>query len=145
MEINITQTQGVFMIVLGVALIVVCAAVMLRKKRMIRNGAHAKAVVVRTEQRRRRGRQRAPNNPSPFLYHPVFRFSTPDGEREIEYGVGHNEPRFDDSEVVDIVYNPAKPQELYIPGDKTPMIATLIISIFGIALISLGVFGIVIY
>jgi len=143
MEINITQTQGIFMIALGVVLIVVCAAIMLRKKRMIRNGAHAKAVVVRTEQRRPPGRRRRPANASPFLFHPVFRFNTPDGEREIEYGVGHNKPKFDDGEAVDIVYNPTKPQELYIPSDKTPMIATLIISIFSIALISFGVFGIV--
>ncbi|MCL2574558.1 MAG: DUF3592 domain-containing protein [Defluviitaleaceae bacterium] len=139
--ISITLEQTFVALSVGIVFVAITTIIMLRKRFILNHGERVQAVVVESKRRSSRG-GRTSRSMASYVFHPVFKFNVGGQEVEIECGAGHTSPRYGDGDIVEIVYNKDKIQEIYIPSDKTPTIGAIIIIFFGILLTVLGVYGI---
>lgn len=98
---------GLIFLVAGVGLLVGCFFAITRTQRFLANARGAQAEVIALQQRLGTGQERS--------YYPVLRYQTQEGStQEVVSSVGSNPPRYKEGDSVDILYDPAEPDNVRI-------------------------------
>jgi len=89
---------------------------------IISNGVKTNASVLRTEKS---------SGGDSVSYYPVFLYTVDGKPFEVKYSTGNIRPKFQDGEIVQIIYHRQKPRKIWLPLDKIRIYFNVIFIVIG--------------
>jgi len=123
-------SYSLLLLLWGSVFAVVALRVLVSKRNIIKYGEYADAVVIETICKRMRRAN---------TYIPVLEYEV-DGCRRIVQYHGHAKPKYEDGEIVKIIYNRESVENVVIVGDSNVYIFSTIFGIAGLAMICGGLY-----
>jgi len=113
-------------VIIGIIFIVGSICMLLRNNKLSETGEHTTATVIRTE-KRAMGSGSYTNT-----YIPILEYTANGVKYTINHPRGNAQPKYQDGETFDIIYDKHNPKKMLIVGDKTHIVVLSILIPIGV-------------
>ena len=120
-QILILIAGGFFSVVVGIS-------TLLFKMTLIRSGGRTTATVVRTERRKMR---------NGWTHIPILRYMVNGREYIAEYH-GSINPKYEDGEILEVMYHKNNPNKMIVEGDKLQYVGSILFMLIGLVMFGIG-------
>jgi len=129
-------SQNILLSFSGGVMIAIVAYMLQSKISVVKNGEYVDAVVVETiwEQ------VRIPKMGKADTFIPILRYEVNGQVHTVQYHIGNADPKYEDGEIVKIMYNRENVEKIVIVGDNTVYIFSVIFGIAGLAMFVGGLY-----
>ena len=117
---------------IGIAFIFLPVYILAKRRKIVENGEHTEAIVVRLEHRRSR---------SGGTYSPVFAYEVDGISYEHIHAIGTSIPKYEVGEAVGIIYYRGNPEKMTIESGKVYVITSIVSGLIGIVAVGFGVYS----
>jgi len=125
----------VYIFFMAAIFILTSICILAARKNVLNNGVWINAEVVKSVHLAMSARRGGGH-----YYFTVFKYSVDGHAYETTYQVGSRKPKYEDGEIVEIVYSNKNHKKIAIADDKTPTIVSIVLLSVGCVLLALGIF-----